>query len=103
MGLAPGEFIVLGGSWSLIGTDWPAPSDVSVDLVFFPTYLVISILSLFWYRYPERTLGISGFQEALHESEAKKIQTLPTLGVLCPVIVSTHTNAAYSVIGTCFN
>ena len=62
----PGEFIVIGGSWSLIGTDWPAPSDVRVDLVFFPTYLVISILTLFWYRYPERARNIHGFQEALH-------------------------------------
>ncbi len=63
----PGQYIVVGGSWSLIGVDNGAPSDVRVDLVFFPTYMVVSLMTLFWYRYPERAKRLKGFQEALHE------------------------------------
>ena len=63
----PGRFIVMGGSWSLIGADEGAPSDVRVELVFFPTYMVVSLMTLFWYRYPERAKRLKGFQEALNE------------------------------------
>ena len=63
----PGQFIVVGGSWTLIGVDDGAPSDVRVELVFFPTYMVVSLMTLFWYRYPERAKRLKGFREALHE------------------------------------
>jgi len=62
----PGRFLVWGGSWSLIDIDEPAPSDVRVDFIFFPTYMVVSIMSLFWRRFPERAASIPGFQAALH-------------------------------------
>jgi hypothetical protein len=63
----PGQFLVWGGSWSLIDIDEPAPSDVRVDLIFFPTYMVVSLMSLFWLRFPERASRIPGFQAALHK------------------------------------
>jgi len=63
----PGRFLVWGGSWSLIDIDEPAPSDVRVDLIFFPTYMVVSLMCLFFRRFPERSARIPGFQSALHK------------------------------------
>ena len=62
----PGEFLVWGGSWSLIDIDEHAPSDVRVDLIFFPTYMVVSLMCLFFRRFPERSARIPGFEDALH-------------------------------------
>ena len=62
----PGKFLVWGGSWSLIDIDEHAPSDVRVDLIFFPTYMVVSLMCLFFRRFPERSARIPGFEDALH-------------------------------------
>ena len=63
----PGKFIAVGGNWSLMDNDIGVDSDVRVDLVFFPTYMVVSLMTLFWHRYPERAKRLKGFQKALHE------------------------------------
>ena len=91
----PGRFIVRGGGWSLIGVDDGVPSDVRVDLVFFPTYVAVSLMALFSYRYPSKAKSIQGFQKTLHkglhfaaarrldghgmERHAKKIEALRIL------------------------
>lgn len=63
----PGTFITWGGNWSLIPTNEGAPSDVRVALIFFPSYLAVSFLSLFCRRYEKEAVAIPGFFEALHE------------------------------------
>ncbi len=63
----PGKFITWGGNWSMIPKDVSAPSDVRVGLIFFPSYLAVSFLTLFWYRYKMKAELIPGFFEALHD------------------------------------
>jgi hypothetical protein len=63
----PGKFITWGGNWSLIPIDEGAPSDVRGDLVFFPSYIAVSLLCLFWHNYREKAETIPGFLKALHE------------------------------------
>ena len=63
----PGRFIVRDGCWSLIGVDEGVPSDIRVELVFFPTYVAVSLMTLFWYRYPSRAAGLKAFQKTLHK------------------------------------
>ncbi len=63
----PDTFITWGGNWSVIPTDKTAPSDVRVELIFFPSYIAVSLLTLFWYRYPKEAEAIPGFFTALHE------------------------------------
>lgn len=63
----PDEYIIWGGNWAVIPTNVSAPSDVRVDCIFFPSYIAVSILTLFWYRYPQHAENIEGFFSTLHE------------------------------------
>lgn len=63
----PDKFITWGGNWAVIATDEAAPSDVRVELIFFPSYIAVSFLTLFWYRYPKEAEAIPDYLTALHE------------------------------------
>ena len=62
----PGRSIEMDGGWSLVDKDTGMPGGVIMDLVLFPTYMILSLMTLFWYHYPERAKRLKGFQKALH-------------------------------------
>ncbi|OQX05449.1 MAG: hypothetical protein BWK76_27490 [Desulfobulbaceae bacterium A2] len=74
---APGSFLVWGGSWALLHPDESAPADARVDWIFFPSYIVVSILSLFWFRFPDEATKLPNFEESLwnglHFISARKL------------------------------
>jgi len=55
-----------GGNWSLLRPSEPVPADVRVQFIFFPSYIAVSLLSLFHYKHPDRAHRIEGFYDALH-------------------------------------
>jgi hypothetical protein len=62
----PGRPIEMDGGWSLVDKDTGMPGGVIMDLVLFPTYMILSLMTLFWYRYPGKAKRLKGFQKALH-------------------------------------
>jgi len=41
------------------------PADARVDFVMFPTYIAVSILTLFKIRYPDKAKSMEGYDDAL--------------------------------------
>ena len=54
------------GYWSLLPVGKHIPSDARIDFVYIPTYIAVSILTLFLKRFPEEALTIDGYIDSLH-------------------------------------
>lgn len=55
------------GYWSLLPVGIHIPKDARVDFVYEPTYIAISILTIFLKRYPYEALTIDGYIDSLHD------------------------------------
>jgi hypothetical protein len=55
------------GYWSLLPAGMYMPKDARVDFVYEPTYIAISILTIFLKRYPQEALVIDRYIDSLHD------------------------------------
>jgi len=56
---------IIKGSWSVSPEPENTPVDEEVDFHFFPTYLGVAAMSLFYQKYPEISKDLPGFKESL--------------------------------------
>ena len=60
-------FFRVDGYWSLLPEGIHMPSDGRVDFVYIPTYIAVSILTLFLERFPEEAMTIENYIDTLHD------------------------------------
>ncbi|MDQ7056678.1 MAG: hypothetical protein Q9M89_09610 [Persephonella sp.] len=60
------RFFRVDGYWSLLPEGIHMPSDARVDFVYIPTYIAVSILTLFLERFPEEAMTVENYTDALH-------------------------------------